>query len=129
MVQARRPATYEDLLGVSEHQLAQIVDGSSSTNPSSISGPTSSFPTLAPDWVCEVLSPSTSKIVRGPKRRVHAREHVTYLWIVDPEAKALEAFRLEGDSYLLIATHEVDDKVRVPPFDAVELELAAWWSR
>ncbi len=85
--------------------------------------------TLAPDWVCEVLSPSTSKIDRGPKRRIYARERVEYLWLVDPEARTLEAFRMEGDRYLLIATHEDDDRVRVAPFDAVEIELAAWWSR
>jgi Uma2 family endonuclease len=91
--------------------------------------PETAYFTLAPDWVCEVLSPSTSKIDRGPKRRIYAREHVSYLWLVDPDAKTLEAFRIEGDSYLLIATHEDEDKVRVPPFDAVELELAALWSR
>jgi Uma2 family endonuclease len=85
--------------------------------------------TMPPDWACEVLSPSTSKLDRGPKRRIYAREHVSYLWLVDPAAKTLEAFRIEGDSYLLIATHEDDDRVRVAPFDAVELELAAWWSR
>lgn len=84
---------------------------------------------LAPDWVCEVLSASTSKLDRGPKRRIYAREHVSYLWLVDPGSKTLEAFRSEGDSYLLIATHEDDDRVRVAPFDAVEIELAGWWSR
>ena len=91
--------------------------------------PEAAFFTLAPDWVCEVLSPSSSKLDRGPKRRIYARERVSYLWLVDPETKTLEAFRIEGDSYLLVATHEDDDKIRVPPFDAVELELAALWSR
>jgi Uma2 family endonuclease len=91
--------------------------------------PEAAYFTLAPDWVCEVLSPSTSKLDRGPKRRVYARERVSYLWLVDPGARTLEAFRIEGDSYLLIGTHEDDDRVRVAPFDAVEIELAGWWSR
>jgi Uma2 family endonuclease len=185
MSQAPRHATYDDLLAVPDHQLAQIIDGVLHAHPrpgsphgrvSSTMGmdignpfdrgrggpggwvildepglhlasdilvpdlagwrrermpvmPEVAFFTLAPDWVCEVLSPSTAKIDRGPKRRIYAREHVTFLWLVDPEAKTLEAFRLEGDNYLLIATHEDDDKVRVAPFDAIEIELAAWWSR
>ena len=84
---------------------------------------------LAPDWVCEVLSASTSKLGRGPKRRIYAREHISYLWLVDPATRTLEAFRIEGDSYLVIATHEDDDRVRGAPFEAVEIELAGRWSR
>ncbi len=91
--------------------------------------PEAAYFTMAPDWICEVLSPNTSKVDRGPKRRIYAREHVAYLWLIDPLAKTLEAFRSEGDSYLLIATHEDFDRVRVAPFDAVELELGALWSR
>lgn len=91
--------------------------------------PETAFFTLPPDWVCEVLSPGTAKLDRGPKRRLYAREHVAHLWLVDPETKTLEAFRIEGESYLLVATHEDDAVARVPPFEAIELELAAWWSR
>src|SRR5436189_566128 len=46
---------------------------------------------LAPDWACEVISPSTGEIDRGRKMRVYARERVGHLWIVDPILRTLEA--------------------------------------
>jgi len=54
---------------------------------------------------------------------------VKFVWLVDPAAKTLEAYHLDGSQYLLIATHEDDAVARVAPFEAVQLELAAWWSR
>lgn len=91
--------------------------------------PDGAFATVAPDWVCEVLSPGTSKVDRGPKRRVYARESVRHLWFVDPTDKTVEVFRLEGGSYLLVQSFEDDVVARLEPFDAIELELAALWSR
>ena len=91
--------------------------------------PRSAFFTLAPDWTCEVLSPGTAKIDRGPKRRAYAREGVAYLWFVDPDERTLEAFRLDGESYLLLATFEDDARGHIPPFEAIELEVGALWSR
>jgi Uma2 family endonuclease len=91
--------------------------------------PHAAFFTLAPDWVCEILSPSTNKLDRGPKRRVYAREKVRHLWFVDPTDKTLEVFRLEGESYLLVLSLEDDGVARIEPFEAIELELGALWSR
>ena len=50
--------------------------------------------TQAPDWVCEVLSPSTRGFDQEEKRAVYARERVSHLWFVDPDARMLEAFEL-----------------------------------
>lgn len=86
------------------------------------------FITLTPDWVCEVLSPSTASIDRVKKKRVYARERVPFYWLIDPVARTLEAFRLEGELWLEVATFQADERVRVPPFEAVELELDALWS-
>ena len=44
---------------------------------------------LAPDWTCEVISPSTGEIDRGRKMRVYARERVGHLWMVDPILRTL----------------------------------------
>jgi len=55
--------------------------------------------TLAPDWVCEVLSPSTAVLDREKKMRAYAREGVSHLWLVDPLQKALEVYRLEGSRW------------------------------
>jgi Uma2 family endonuclease len=84
---------------------------------------------LAPDWVCEVLSESTSAIDRGEKLPIYAREKVADVWFVDPIAKTLEDLRLDGDTYRILATHHDDARVRAEPFDAIELELAALWAR
>jgi Uma2 family endonuclease len=83
--------------------------------------------TLAPDWVCEVLSPSTSRLDRTAKLPVYAREGVRHVWFVDAEARTLEVFRLEGTRYSPLATHSGTARVRAEPFEALELELAALW--
>lgn len=85
--------------------------------------------TLAPDWVCEVVSPSTGRVDRTKKRPIYAREQVRHLWFVDPIERTLEVFRLEGSFYSVVATHSGDDRVRAEPFEAIELELAALWQR
>ncbi len=84
---------------------------------------------LAPDWVCEVLSPSTAATDRAEKMPIYARERVAHVWLVDPVAKTLEACRLEGGRWVLPGTWRDDAKVRVEPFDAHELELAGLWAK
>jgi Uma2 family endonuclease len=83
--------------------------------------------TLAPDWLCEVLSPSTEARDRAAKLPVYAREGVRHVWLVDPDLRTLEVFRLEGAHYALLATHVGAARVRVEPFTALELELEALW--
>jgi Uma2 family endonuclease len=82
---------------------------------------------LAPDWVCEIVSPRTQRHDRGKKRRIYAREGVTHYWIVDPIARSLELLRLENRRYFVVETYEEDEKVRAEPFDAVEIEISRWW--
>jgi Uma2 family endonuclease len=180
---AKKHATYEDLLAVPSHLVAQIVDGELLTLPrpaapharatstlgidlggpfdrsrggpggwfildepelhlgrdilvSDLAGwrrerlpsiPRAAYLTLAPDWACEVLSPSTAGIDRGPKLAIYARENVTHVWFVDPDARTLEILVLDGATYRVHAVHHGDAKVRGVPFDAVELELAGLW--
>jgi Uma2 family endonuclease len=91
--------------------------------------PDAPFITLAPDWVCEVVSPGTARVDRGRKRRLYARDAVAWLWFVDPLAKTLEVFKLESGLWVEVATFEADAVVRAQPFDAIELELGALWER
>lgn len=91
--------------------------------------PHEAFITLAPDWVCEVLSTSTAAVDRTEKVPVYARERVAQVWLVDPLAQTLEIYRLDGDSYRLAATARDDARVRAEPFEAIELELPALWAR
>jgi Uma2 family endonuclease len=88
------------------------------------------FLTLAPDWLCEVLlSPSTEAVDRGEKMPIYASRGVGHVWLLDPAVRTLEIFRLDGETYRVVATHRDDAKVRAEPFDAIELELSALWAR
>jgi Uma2 family endonuclease len=181
----RRRATYEDLLQVPEHLIAEIINGQLVTSPrpaspharasSSIGGelygpfdrgrggpggwiildepelhllghvlvpdlagwrrermpemPDASAFELGPDWACEVLSPSTAVIDRAAKVPIFAQAGVSHVWLVDPLLKTVEALRLESGSYRLLGTWHDDAKVRIEPFEAIELELSALWSK
>jgi len=89
--------------------------------------PAEAYLTLAPDWICEVLSTSTEALDRGKKLRIYARERVAHAWLVDPLRRSLEVLSLESGAWAPRVAHEGSDKVRVPPFDAIELELGALW--
>ena len=85
------------------------------------------FFTLAPDWVCEVVSPSTGRVDRSRKMRHYARDGVQHLWLVDPLLQTLEVYRLEAGRWVVLATYAGDDVVRAEPFGAVEIGLSRWW--
>lgn len=84
---------------------------------------------VAPDWVCEVLSPSTESIDRSDKVPIYARERVAHVWLVDPLTKTLEVLRLDGETYRVIRAWRDEAVVRAEPFDAIELDLAILWAR
>ena len=71
--------------------------------------PDAAYATLAPDWVCEVLSPSTAVIDRVKKLAIYAREGVAHTWLIDPALRTLEVVRAE-------------------PFGDIELDLASLWA-
>ena len=89
--------------------------------------PETAYFEVAPDWVCEILSPSTRKMDLMEKRPIYAREGVGHLWLVDPVARTLEAFELRNGEWVLIATLADDDDVKVRPFDAVTMKLSKFW--
>jgi Uma2 family endonuclease len=84
---------------------------------------------LVPDWVCEVISPSTEREDRGVKMRIYRREKVGHVWLLDPAIRTLEVYRLENGRYSLLDTFDGDDAVRAEPFDAIALELRVLWAR
>ena len=178
-----RPATYEDLLKVPDHLIAEIVEGELYTSPRP-SGPhgramsvvdrrigvafddgdggpggwwiaiepeihlgrdifvpdvagwrrervpeylTGLAWEVAPDWVCEVLSPSTARFDRIRKLPKYAEHQVAWAWLVDPAIQTLEIYRLERGQWVVASTHEGDDVIRPAPFDAVDFPLGALW--
>jgi Uma2 family endonuclease len=182
----RKPATYEDLLAVPDHKVAEILDGELFASPrpalpharasSALGGeistrfdrpggnaenpggcwildepelhlgndvvvpdvtgwrrervpllPSGAWIEIAPDWVCEVISPSTESIDRGRKLRIYAREGVGHLWLVNPLAKTLEVYRLSDGRWTLLQTFVNDEVVRAEPFGNVSIEMSRWW--
>jgi Uma2 family endonuclease len=182
---AKRPATYDDLVKVPDHLVAEILEGDLYATPrpaaphalaaSALGGglfgpfhsgrggpggwwildepelhlgadvivpdlsgwrrstlpqiPNAPAITVAPDWVCEILSPSTEAIDRVPKLRIYARERVSHVWLVNPQSFTLEVLRLDQSRWVVAATHDGDQVVRAEPFDAVPLELFRLWGR
>ena len=179
----RRPATYDDLLQVPEHLVAEILDDQLYTSPrpaprhanasSGLGGvlhgpfhggrggpggwyildepevhlgrdivvpdlagwrrerlprlPDEAFFSVAPDWACEVISPSTAAIDRVKKLTIYARESVAHVWLVDPLARTLEVLRLESQRWVIAGTWSDHDMVRAEPFAVLELDLALLW--
>jgi len=83
--------------------------------------------TLPPDWLCEVISPTTGRIDRGPKMTIYAREGVRHLWLVDPIAQTLEVYHLEADRWIIASTHGGSDVVSPDPFAPIAFDLGRWW--
>ncbi len=178
-----RPATYDDLLKVPDHLVAEIIDGELVTTPRPaprhadarsglggvLRGPfdrgrggpggwrildepelhlgadivvpdlagwrRDRLPTLPeeanfrvpPDWICEVVSPSTAALDRVKKLALYARERVAHAWIVDPLIQTLEVLRLDDGRWLIVGTCAGDATVRAEPFSAVEWDLTLLW--
>ncbi|MDS4070150.1 MAG: Uma2 family endonuclease, partial [Candidatus Competibacter sp.] len=83
---------------------------------------------VVPDWICEILSPSTAKTDRVVKMPVYARYGVPYLWLVDPLAHTLEAFALHDGRWTVIGLFQEQDSVTVEPFTEIALELGGLWA-
>ncbi len=184
MVQtAQRAATYEDLLAVPEHLVAEILFGHLVTHPRpaprhavvvtrlgtllsapfdlGVGGPGGwvfmvepelhlgehvAVPDLAawrrerlpvlpetawietpPDWVCEVLSPSTAGYDRDEKRIIYAEAGVAHVWHVDPSLQMLEVFELRDGKWLLLDVFRDGAEVAAPPFTEPSFSLGLLW--
>lgn len=83
--------------------------------------------TVAPDWVCEVLSRRTRTHDRTTKMDAYFAHAVRHVWLVDPKDRSLEVYRRVSDGWLRALAVSGGGKVRAEPFDAIELDLAALW--
>ena len=182
----RKHATYDDLVAVPEHMVAEIIDGELYASPrptsphayaaSAIGGelwgpfgsppsgagvptgwwivdepelhfgadvlvpdlagwrrerlprfPNAPYMTLAPDWVCEVVSPTTGALDRRRKMPIYTREQIPHLWLVDPLARTLEVYRIDAGRWVVVGTFGGAEHVHAEPVDAVALDLTRWW--
>jgi Uma2 family endonuclease len=84
--------------------------------------------TVVPDWVCEILSPGTRRHDLLVKKPYYAKVGVPFLWLVDREARTITAYRLENGHWVDLATFGDDTEARIPPFDAVPLDVTRFWT-
>ena len=82
---------------------------------------------LAPDWVCEILSPSTARTDRVLKMRIYAEHGVAHLWLLDPDLRTLETYGLESGRWVLLGSHAGEETVEAPPFEGLALALPELW--
>ena len=178
-----KPASYEDLLAVPDHLVAEILNGTLHTHPRprfrharaatslgtsltppfdwgkdgpggwwiliepeihltdhiivpDLAGwrrenvpklPDVAWTDIPPDWVCEVLSPSTARLDRTIKRDIYATHKVSFIWLVEPENRTVECFELKGKNWQLTGTFADDDTINAPPFAAVPFSLSPLW--
>lgn len=90
--------------------------------------PEEAYFTLSPDWVCEILSPSTNRIDRTRKLPIYARAGIPHAWLIDPATQTLEVYRLEAGYWVVAAVHGGDDRVRAMPFEAITVDLGRLWA-
>lgn len=83
---------------------------------------------VVPDWVCEVLSPSTASKDREIKMPIYAHYGVAYAWLVDPKQRSLEAYALDDGEWRLLSEASSNDTIAVAPFDALQLDLISLWT-
>ncbi|MGD0839391.1 MAG: Uma2 family endonuclease [Polyangia bacterium] len=115
----------EPELHLAEHVLVPDLAGWRSERMPAL--PTTAWFDLAPDWLCEVLSPATALVDRTHKQEIYRAHRVPWLWFVDPAARTVEVLRNAENGWLLIGTSGGNTEARMPPFDAVPLDLAKLW--
>jgi Uma2 family endonuclease len=82
---------------------------------------------VIPDWICEILSPSTLRKDRVIKMKVYAHYGVKFLWLIDPLARILESYYLDNGHWTVSGLYQDKDEVSTPPFDAVVIALGDLW--
>jgi Uma2 family endonuclease len=89
--------------------------------------PDAAAATLPPDWACEILSPTTATLDRTRKMPIYARNGVAHLWLIDPTARTLEVYRLEGERWMVVSSHGGSTSVRAEPFTVLPIDMRRWW--
>lgn len=115
----------EPELHLGPHTVVPDIAGWRSENLPSL--PDTAFIETAPDWVCEVLSPSTQAVDRTDKLAIYAAFGVGHAWYVDPIARTLEVLELRDGKWLIAATFKDADAVAAPPFAVHTFRLDVLW--
>jgi Uma2 family endonuclease len=103
-----------DVAGWRSHRLPVVPDG---------------YVSIVPDWICEVLSPSTERIDRMEKMPIYAAAGVHFAWLVSARERTLEAYRRVDERWVTLGVFRDVEQPRVEPFDATEFRLASLWAK
>jgi Uma2 family endonuclease len=90
--------------------------------------PETAYFTVVPDWICEVLSPSTAAEDRADKMPIYAAVGVPFAWLIDPIVRTVEAYELDRGRWVLNKTFRDNDVVQAAPFAEYSLDLATLWA-
>ncbi len=77
-----------------------------------------------PDWVCEVLSPSTADQDLGPKREAYYRAQVGHYWVVDMENEVLTIFRWTQVGYAFLTAAGKSEIIKPEPFESIDFKVS-----
>lgn len=91
--------------------------------------PDEAFVRLPPDWICEILSPTSAVFDRERKLPIYVRTGVAHAWLVDPILRTLEVLAGRSGGFAPVAVHRDAARVRAEPFAAMEIDLAELWAR
>lgn len=89
--------------------------------------PNTAWIELPPDWVCDVLTPSSLTIVREQKAAAYARHGISDWWVIDPDKQAVEVHALRGNAYECAAHLIGRHALQSPPFANVAIDLGHLW--
>jgi Uma2 family endonuclease len=89
--------------------------------------PTTSWFELPPDWICEMLSPSTAIIDRTQKQEIYRQQGIPWLWFVDTTTHTIEVLQNAEGGWFVAGTFGGKVEARMPPFDAVPIEIGSLW--
>lgn len=81
-----------------------------------------------PDWICEIVSPSTERVDRTRKLPLYAAFGVELAWIVEPALRTIEILRRTSTGFALVGAHFGDTMINAQPFEAVTIELGRIWA-
>lgn len=82
---------------------------------------------VVPDWICKILSPSTARKDRETELLLYAYYGVQYAWLIDPIKHTLEVYRLDAGTWFESDRFAGADRVSVPPFGSVSIDLESLW--
>ena len=83
---------------------------------------------VVPDWVCEILSPSTRRHDLLVKKPYYAKVGVAYHWLIDREARTVTSYRLHSGQWLELGVYGDPRDARIEPFADVPLDVQSWWA-